>query len=897
MSAVRYIILLLSIAIVAIGVASWKHGSRALTTNFDSAPYFDDLMEVERKALIHRSRVLSNNNSNVTEDTIVLLKDLALSALFDLPSKAFDEADQNAKPEPAFTKKVDIDSSQCIQIGDSYVRKYLKTAAAKREIREQIAFEIARSATSKCSCSETKTMFSLLRSMATDERLILPPIPSLLLSATFHLLKNDQEEMAKFYASSSPKVYSIFGEQDLSMIRYTTEPIPSNTATPVLSEVVIATEDLNNNDKRDVVFEYEMTWMDKHCNCGVEFETSNGFRLRDHGPLDAHGYSPHSEKNQNMSAVAHNKWYRRLWRLNELQFETQERGGRQFRHSAASTHFLNTFVLSASSNTSGTVKALFKFVRLTELSNSTFNPPNNTYQLVKAIARSSHRYVFDPISAFANQALLLGAVVANSSLITGKSTLLRYARLAQSNSPSSGDSFEGTEDDFVNEFILKDKKTSLDRNLSQIISDTLEKKIQLDKNSALLQRKEPFPTFRSGRNLEKQLQESGFTSACNLISGTFDVAEKTLSAIDCPTQKHDDVFKIPAFTTAFHGSMQLSCVRETSIIFHDVNATRDSLTRMITMGSPLDSNRDMPETINFDFLTKKARDHHLFRDVNGVGHPLPFLLVEDEPMLRRWLTLLTSSRYRWMLEMIMHEIAAVTGKIGSAYSLRLRDPFRIAASLQTSSELFSQAFLKNHTLNTTNPVDDSHFGFPNKVDIQWRHQQYKTLTLGDRSSDDLWSRGNGKERLPVGRYIISLSKIVERFLDLYKKDTATANFHSKEGNFFLQTAALFLFDMDMGFVEKCINDAGKECKVSIVFKGSKSNGQRLVHSIQFHTSNDDIGEFMRVPIFPLAIDVPNKMPGIPEKAKAFANVFDEAEAIFYPEAVIDGERVEEVFEN
>ena len=62
-------------------------------------------------------------------------------------------------------------------------------------------------------------------------------------------------------------------------------------------------------------FEYEVMWLTPQCNCGAEIESAGEWRLRDHGGLDASGFSPHSEFNANMSAVAFRSWHRRRWPL------------------------------------------------------------------------------------------------------------------------------------------------------------------------------------------------------------------------------------------------------------------------------------------------------------------------------------------------------------------------------------------------------------------------------------------------------------------------------------------------------------------------------------------------------------------------------------------------------
>jgi hypothetical protein len=95
-------------------------------------------------------------------------------------------------------------------------------------------------------------------------------------------------------------------------------------------------------------FEYEIMWKDPECNCSVEFETGSTYRLRDDGPLDDLGYSPHSEKNVNMSAVAYGKWYKRSWQL------ASELEGR----------YIDKFVFSAFATPGTTVTAFFKYIRV-----------------------------------------------------------------------------------------------------------------------------------------------------------------------------------------------------------------------------------------------------------------------------------------------------------------------------------------------------------------------------------------------------------------------------------------------------------------------------------------------------------------------------------------------------
>lgn len=95
------------------------------------------------------------------------------------------------------------------------------------------------------------------------------------------------------------------------------------------------------------VFEYEIMWKDQKCNCGAEFEVGTQYRHRDDGPLDALGYSPHSERNANMSAVAYGVWYKRRWSL-----------------AAVEGKYIDKFVLSAFSSPGVTVTAFFKYIRI-----------------------------------------------------------------------------------------------------------------------------------------------------------------------------------------------------------------------------------------------------------------------------------------------------------------------------------------------------------------------------------------------------------------------------------------------------------------------------------------------------------------------------------------------------
>jgi hypothetical protein len=95
------------------------------------------------------------------------------------------------------------------------------------------------------------------------------------------------------------------------------------------------------------VFEYEIMWKDARCNCGAEFEVGTQYRLRDNGPLDALGFSPHSERNGNMSKVAYGRWYKRRWSLAPVEGK-----------------YIDKFVLSAFGTPGVTVSAYFKYIRI-----------------------------------------------------------------------------------------------------------------------------------------------------------------------------------------------------------------------------------------------------------------------------------------------------------------------------------------------------------------------------------------------------------------------------------------------------------------------------------------------------------------------------------------------------
>jgi hypothetical protein len=94
-------------------------------------------------------------------------------------------------------------------------------------------------------------------------------------------------------------------------------------------------------------FEYEIMWKDEKCNCGAEFEVGTQYRHRDNGKLDDLGYSPHSERNANMSTVTFGKWYKRRWSLVDVEGK-----------------YIDKFVLSAFSAPGVTVTAFFKYIRI-----------------------------------------------------------------------------------------------------------------------------------------------------------------------------------------------------------------------------------------------------------------------------------------------------------------------------------------------------------------------------------------------------------------------------------------------------------------------------------------------------------------------------------------------------
>lgn len=132
------------------------------------------------------------------------------------------------------------------------------------------------------------------------------------------------------------------------------------------------------------VFEYEIMWKDSNCNCGAEFEVGNVFRLRDSGILDALGYSPHSERNANMSTVAFGKWYKRQFGLNAVEGK-----------------YVDKFVLSAFVTPGSTVTAFFKYIRIvrgTEVRKAIFDsgsePPTVNPTFPGTITASCQHEVF-----------------------------------------------------------------------------------------------------------------------------------------------------------------------------------------------------------------------------------------------------------------------------------------------------------------------------------------------------------------------------------------------------------------------------------------------------------------------------------------------------------------------
>lgn len=134
------------------------------------------------------------------------------------------------------------------------------------------------------------------------------------------------------------------------------------------------------------VFEYEIMWKDEQCNCGAEFEVGTQFRHRDNGAMDAMGYSPHSERNANMSRVAHGKWYKRQWSLGSVEGK-----------------YIDKFVLSAYSSAGATVTAFFKYIRIVRgdekrrvVFDSGSEPPNVTPYFPGTIVNScQHELTLD----------------------------------------------------------------------------------------------------------------------------------------------------------------------------------------------------------------------------------------------------------------------------------------------------------------------------------------------------------------------------------------------------------------------------------------------------------------------------------------------------------------------
>lgn len=135
---------------------------------------------------------------------------------------------------------------------------------------------------------------------------------------------------------------------------------------------------------KDDFFEYEIMWKDEHCNCGAEFEVGTSYRLRDNGPRDEKGYSPHSEKNANMSAVAYNKWYKRRWSLGPVDGK-----------------YIDKFVLSALGTPGRTVTAFFRYIRIVRgterrriIYDAESEPPNVSPYLPGSIVAKCQASVF-----------------------------------------------------------------------------------------------------------------------------------------------------------------------------------------------------------------------------------------------------------------------------------------------------------------------------------------------------------------------------------------------------------------------------------------------------------------------------------------------------------------------
>lgn len=95
------------------------------------------------------------------------------------------------------------------------------------------------------------------------------------------------------------------------------------------------------------IFEYEIMWNEPQSNCGVEFEIGASYRLRDDAPRDENGYSPHSERNANMTAVAYRQWYKRRW-------EIGSQAGK----------YIDKFVFSAFLKPGTKATAFFRYVRI-----------------------------------------------------------------------------------------------------------------------------------------------------------------------------------------------------------------------------------------------------------------------------------------------------------------------------------------------------------------------------------------------------------------------------------------------------------------------------------------------------------------------------------------------------
>ena len=96
-------------------------------------------------------------------------------------------------------------------------------------------------------------------------------------------------------------------------------------------------------------FEYEIMWREPDCNCSIDFEINTEFRLRDHGPVDHNGYSPHAERNHNMSSMVYGRWYHRSWDLSGLVGK-----------------FIDKYVFSAAIAAFSKRTAFFKYIRIVD---------------------------------------------------------------------------------------------------------------------------------------------------------------------------------------------------------------------------------------------------------------------------------------------------------------------------------------------------------------------------------------------------------------------------------------------------------------------------------------------------------------------------------------------------